>query len=152
MANAQIHANNSVKRFGGKPEDYLHLHIKMDCSKTMFPDNRHRALTHTMFWINEVMVPIYGYTIKNSDDKDISVKDICEQHVLEDYGMKFIPTVQDFFENMEFKMWMQNGRGEVPSSFQKIEAKKITKTFNLEPGSHVLDGSSSFKNNHVNLD
>jgi hypothetical protein len=76
-----------------------------------------------MFWILEVMVPLFGQTLTNSDGKLVSVKDICEQHILEDYRHKFIPTPQDFIQEMEFKQWMQNGRGTVPES-----AKKLYKT------------------------
>jgi len=125
MANAYIHAKNSARRFGGQLEDYLEIHVKMDCSKAYISDNRHRTLTHNSFWIHEVMIPIYGYTITNSDGKQISVKDICEQHILEDFGMRFIPTAQDYLENMEFKDWMQNGLSDVPSSFVKIQEKKL---------------------------
>ena len=69
MANAYIHSKSSARRFGGHPDDYLTIHIKMDCSKAYVSDNRHRALTHTNFWIHEVMIPLFGYTIKNSDEK-----------------------------------------------------------------------------------
>jgi len=123
MANAWIHSKSSARRFGGTPEDYLTLHIKMDCSKAYVADNRHRALTHTNFWIHEVMIPIFGYIIKNSEGKDVSVKDVCEQHVLEDFGMKFIPTAQDYLENMTFEDWMQNGIKGCPSSFRLIKEK-----------------------------
>ena len=123
MANAHVHSVSSARKFGGIPEDYLSIHMKMDCSKAYIADNRHRTLTHTNFWIHEVMIPIFGYTIKNSDNKEISVKDICERHILEDFGMKFIPTAQDYIENMEFKDWMQNGIKDYPSSFKKIKEK-----------------------------
>jgi len=75
------------------------------------------------FWINEVMIPIYGHTLTNSDGKIVSVKDVCEQHILEDYRHKFIPTPQDFIQEMEIKAWMQNGLS-VPSSCQKLYKKK----------------------------
>lgn len=119
-----IHAESSAKKYGGKMEDYIHLHAKMDCSKGYFPDNRHRVLTHTMFWILEVMVPLFGHTLTNSDGKLVSVKDICEQHILEDYRHKFIPTPQDFIQEMEFKGWMQNGRGTVPESAKRLYKQK----------------------------
>jgi len=123
MANAYIHSKSSARRYGGEPEDYINIHIKMDCSKAYVSDNRHRALTHTNFWIHEVMIPIFGYTITNSVGRVVSVKDICEEHILEDFGMKFIPTAQDYLENMEFQDWMQNGIKGVPSSFKKLEKK-----------------------------
>jgi hypothetical protein len=101
----------------------MDLHAKMDCSKGYFPDNRHRVLTHTMFWIQEVMIPLFGHTRTNSDGKRYSVKDVCEQHILEDYRQKFIPTPQDFIQEMDFKEWMQNGRG-VPRSCERLYKKK----------------------------
>ncbi|HSE99761.1 MAG TPA: hypothetical protein VLA48_02605 [Nitrososphaeraceae archaeon] len=123
MSAPHIHAISSAKKFGGVMEDYMSIHAKMDCSKGYFPDNRHRVLTHTMFWVKEVMIPLFGEIITNSDDKIVSVKDVCEQHILEDYRQKFIPTPQDFIENMEFKTWMQNGRG-VPSSSKLLYKQK----------------------------
>ena len=127
MANAHIHSKSSARKFGGIPEDYLTIHIKMDCSKAYFPSNVHRTLTHHSFWIHEVMIPIFGYTFKNSDGKDVCVKDICEQHILEDFGMRFIPTAQDYLENMDFKDLMQNGINDIPSSFSKLNNKKNIK-------------------------
>jgi len=123
MSAPHIHAISSAKKFGGVMEDYMNIHAKMDCSKAYFPDNRHRVLTHTMFWVKEVMIPLFGEIITNSDNKIVSVKDVCEQHILEDYRQKFIPTPQDFIENMEFKTWMQNGRG-VPSSSKLLYKQK----------------------------
>ena len=123
MANAWVHAKSSARKFGGTPEDYLNIHIKMDCSKAYVADNRHRALTHTTFWIHEVMIPIFGYVMKNSAGRDVSVKDVCEQHILEDFGMKFIPTAQDYLEHMKFEDWMQNGIKGCPSSFKLLKEK-----------------------------
>ena len=131
MANPMIHAKSSVKKFGGCIEDYLTIHEKMDCSKGYIADNRHRVLTHTMFWIKEVMVPLYGVYFTNSDGKDVSVKDICEQHILEDYRHKFIPTPQDFIQEMEFKTWMQNGK-DTPPSCKKLYKVKERREFNLK--------------------
>ena len=116
MANPLKHAKSSVKIWRGKVDDYLEIHSKLDCSKKYFPDNRHRMLTHNMFFVYEVMIPLYGEYITNSDGKKVSVKDICEYHILEDYRMKFIPTPQDWIENIQMVSWMRNGFGEVPSS------------------------------------
>lgn len=124
MSAPHIHAQSSAKKFGGIIEDYMEIHCKMDCSKAYVADNRHRVLTHTMFWVLEVMVPLYGEIITNSDGKLVSVKDICEQHILEDYRQKFIPTPQDFIENMEFKDWMQNARTGVPNSARLLYKNK----------------------------
>lgn len=68
-----------------------------------------------------------GTTIKNSEGKEISVRDIAEQHVLEDFGMKFIPSAQDYIQELEMKSWMNNGIGEGPTSFKKIEHNKTVR-------------------------
>ena len=116
MANPIKHSESSVAQWGGTIENYLSIHEKMDCSKAWLSDARHRVLTHTMFWIKEVMIPIFGSYITLENDKKISVKDICERHILEDFKMKFIPTPQDFIQEMDFKPWMQNGNGICPSA------------------------------------
>jgi len=59
------------------------------------------------------------------------VKDLCEQHILEDFGMKFIPTVSDYLGEMEYKHWMNNGKGDIPPSHKKIDARKVTRTIKL---------------------
>ena len=82
MANPIVHSKSSVRLWGGEVEDYLPLHNKMDCSKKYFSDNRHRTLTHNMFFIFEVMIPLFGEYITNSKGKIVSVKDICEYHRL----------------------------------------------------------------------
>lgn len=116
MATPLAHARSSAKRWGGKPEEYLAIHNKLDCSKKYFPDNRHRLLTHNMFFIFEVVIPLFGEYITNSDGRTVSVKDICEVHILEDYNMRYIPTAQDWLENLQMKSWMDNGLGDPPSS------------------------------------
>ena len=69
-----------------------------------------------MFFIFEAIIPIFGEYITNSSEKKVSVKDICELHILEDYRMRFIPTAQDWLENLKLIPWMQNGFGKPPSS------------------------------------
>lgn len=124
MANPLKHSISSVKRWGGEIEDYILIHKKLDCSKKYFPDNRHRMLTHNMFFIFEVIIPLFGEYIENSNGRKVSTKDICERHILEDYRMKFIPTLQDWLENLNLVSWMQNGFGELPSSVKLIYKKK----------------------------
>jgi hypothetical protein len=124
MANPIIHSESSMKKFNGTTKEdfdkFLAIHEKMDCSKAWVSDNRHRVLTHTLFWVKEVMIPIFGSYIVLSNEKKISVKDICELHILEDYKMKFIPTPQDFIQGMDFKPWMQNGINGVCPSAEKL--------------------------------
>jgi len=74
----------------------------------------------------------FGTCIKNSDGKEVSVREIAEQHVLEDFGMKYIPTAQDYIEHIEFQDWMNNGRTGCPSSYKKIEATKRVTVLKLD--------------------
>lgn len=125
MAKPYLHALSSAKKFGGVPEDYLDIHQLMDSSKGAIADNRHRALTHTSWFLSTILERIFGITIVNSDGKTVSVRDIGEQHILEDYGGKFIPTAQDFLQEIPYKAWMHNQ--DVPPSREALEkAKKQT--------------------------
>lgn len=133
MAKPWIHSESSARRYGGIPEDYLPIHNLMDSSKSALGDNRHRALTHNAWFVGYVLERVFGSTIENSDGKIVSVRDIGEQHILEDFGNKFIPTAQDYLGEMEFQDWMNNGAGGVPPSYRKIDRKEksrktITKT------------------------
>jgi hypothetical protein len=134
VANPLKHSQSSVKLWGGKVEDYLPLHNKMDSSKKYFSDNRHRALTHNMFFIFEVMIPIFGEYITNSSGKVVSVKDICEWHILEDFGKKYIPNVSDYLGEMEIKSWMANGIGAPPASQKKMKmvTERVTRVIKID--------------------
>lgn len=127
MSKPWIHSVSSARKFGGKPEDYLDIHNLMDSSKAALADNRHRALTHNAWFVGTILEKVFGVTITNSDGRVVSVRDIGEQHVLEDYGNRFIPSAQDFLQEIEYKEWMTNGKG-APPSFAKInERGAVTK-------------------------
>jgi hypothetical protein len=125
MAEPLVHSLSSVKKFGGKTEDYFAIHEKMDCSKKYCGDNRHRALTHNHFWIHEVMEVIFGKTITNSDGKVVSIYRICEQHINEDFRFKFFPNVMDYLSEMELKNWMNNAIGDIPKTKEKTMCEKV---------------------------
>ncbi len=118
-----IHAQSSAKRYGGKPEDYIEIHNLMDSSKAVMGDCRHRALTHNAWFIGTILEKVFGVTIQNSNGRTISVRDIGEQHVLEDYRGRFIPSAQDFLAQIDLKVWMVNGGGDPPPSFEKLAPK-----------------------------
>ncbi len=114
--NSVIHSQISVKKRGGKIEDYLQIHDFIDSTKELCSDNRHRIL-HTMWGIRRVIVPIFGHSIINSDNKTVNVKDLCEQdHILPDYQNRFIPTLSDFvssikksaIDNLDFDKFSQS--------------------------------------------
>lgn len=117
----QVHAESSAKKYGGKPEDYIKIHEWFDQTKAFIPDNRHRAILHSSFGIF-LCEQVFGRTILNSLGKEISVRDLGEQHCLEDFHGRFIPTPQDYLENMEYKDWM-HGNG-VPNSHNKIDVSR----------------------------
>jgi hypothetical protein len=98
-----IHAKNSAKKYGGKVEDYLPIHNKMDSSKAAHADMRHRLVFHSAFGIY-LMEDLFGSHFTNSDKAVVSVRDIAEDHVLEDLGK--IPSLSDWLGEMELKTWM----------------------------------------------
>jgi hypothetical protein len=122
-----IHAKSSAKIFGGKPSDYIEIHQLLDSSKSAIPDNRHRVLTHNSWFIGSVLERVIGVTIINSDGKEVSVREVAERHVLEDYQMKFIPTPQDFIQGMKYEDWMNNGKGKPPPSTKEIRKRRRVK-------------------------
>ena len=112
-----IHAKNSAKKFGGSYLDYLPIHNEMDSSKAALPDVRHRVIYHTSFGIY-IIEKIFGEVITNSDGKEISVRDIAEQHVMED--LRFIPTLENYLQNMQVQEWM------IRPAIREEEKKSVT--------------------------
>lgn len=98
-----IHAKLSVKKYGGVLEDYLPIHDFIDSSKISVPDVRHRAMLHSS-WGIFLAERVFGVYITNSDKKHVSVRDLAEEHVLQDLG--FIPTMEDWLNEMPIKEWM----------------------------------------------
>jgi hypothetical protein len=123
MAKPWIHAESSAKKYGGKPEDYIDIHNLLDSSKGAIADSRHRALTHNT-WFLWILEKIFGTVITNSEGRKISVREIGEQHILEDYRLRFIPSAQDFLQEIEIKEWMVSGKGQPPSSAKLYKTKK----------------------------
>lgn len=97
-----IHAENSARRFGGKPEDYLAIHDWFDQTKSHMPDMRHRAILHSSFGIF-LCEQVFGTYIAVAG-KVVQVRDIAEWHVVEDLGT--IPTIQDYLKDMPFYDWL----------------------------------------------
>jgi hypothetical protein len=128
MAKPWIHSESSAKKFGGKPEDYIEIHNLMDSSKGTIADSRHRALTHNAWFLSMILERIFGVTITNSEGHKVSVRDIGEQHILEDFGGRFIPSAQDYLQEIELQDWMMNGAGAPPSSakLSRRDAERTT--------------------------
>jgi hypothetical protein len=100
-----LHARISVNKFGGKIEDYIEIHNWFDSTKAHIADSRHRLILHNSFGIflceqvfGQLVVKNDGSIIKmpyiiNSNGGQISVRDIAEQHVVDDLGR--IPTLAE---------------------------------------------------------
>jgi hypothetical protein len=103
MAKALVHARASVDRFGGRPEDYLAIHEKMDSAKMAHAEVTARSVFHSAFGIF-LIEELFGRTLVNADGNEVFVRDVAEQHVLEDLG--FIPSLSDWLSEMPSKPWM----------------------------------------------
>lgn len=121
MSKPIYHAESSVRKHGGKMEDYLPIHDFMDTSKGAMPDNRHRALTHNSWFISNVIEKVFGFYITLENGKKVSTRQIAEEHVLEDFGGQFIPTAQDYLQEIEIKPWMNSGMSGKPDSAKKLK-------------------------------
>lgn len=109
MANPKIHAQSSVKRWGGKVEDYFAIHELLDSPKATMNNNTSRMLTHNTWFCYTIIPKIFGYNIVNSDGRSVDTIDIAMLHISEDFRGKFIPTVQDYLQHMQVQPWMNNG-------------------------------------------
>jgi hypothetical protein len=115
------HAVNSVKRYGGRPEDYLPIHDWFDSTKAAWADVRHRAILHNTFGIF-LAEQLFGHHIINSDGKLVQVRDVAEDHVAEDFGGK-IPTIEQFLKGLTLEPWMA-GRGQKQFQDRDIRLSK----------------------------
>ena len=125
MANPLIHSKSSVKRWGGKVEDYLPIHELIDSPKATMNNNSARLLTHNTWFAYTIIPKIFGYNIINSEGKSVDSVDIAMLHIAEDFRMKFVPTPQDYLKHLEVQAWMSNGVKDINNP----EATKIAEEF-----------------------
>ena len=114
-----IHARSSVRKYGGKAEDYLPIHQFMDSSKASLGDVRHRAILHSTFGCFLVESQ-FGVEMNNSDGKPFSPRDVAEDHCIEDLG--FIPTMEQWLGNMKIQKWMGGPANKNEKSKRKMIA------------------------------
>ena len=101
--NPYFHAVSSVKRWGGKVEDYLPLHQFLDQSKSYIADVRHRALRHHAEG-TFLLERLFGPVLSISNGRIVPTRAVGERHIQEDLG--FIPSVQDWLANLKLQPWM----------------------------------------------
>jgi len=107
MAKAFRHAERSVARFGGVVDDYLPIHEKMDQSKMSHAEVTHRAVFHSSYGIY-LIEDLFGRTLVNADGNTVCVRDVAEQHVLDDLG--FIPSLDAWLQLIPVQPWMMGVR------------------------------------------
>jgi hypothetical protein len=103
MAHPLFHARSSARKHGGKPADYIAIHNWFDESKSYMCDVRHRALRHHSEGIF-LCEKLFGVSITNSDGREVPVRFIGEQHVVEDLGR--IPSLSEWLSELPIKAWM----------------------------------------------
>jgi hypothetical protein len=103
MVKPHDHCRLSVKKWGGKIEDYLPIHDMMDSTKIAHGTMKHRVVFHSTFGCF-LIEKLFGHTITNSDDRVVHVRDIAESHIIQDHG--FIPSLDDWCKTMTLEPWM----------------------------------------------
>ena len=107
MAHPNIHATSSVRKWGGKPEDYLHIHEWFDETKAWLGNSFHRMFRHHSEGIFNCEEK-FGKSFKNSDGKTVYTRYVGEQHIKEDC-FNYIPTAKDWIDALQAEkkpMWM----------------------------------------------
>lgn len=103
MAHPYHHAESSVRKWGGTPDDYLPIHHWFDETKAHHADFRHRALRHHAEGIF-LCERVFGTTLTLSTGKVIPTRWVGEQHVKEDLGR--IPAATEWLQNIAPQPWM----------------------------------------------
>ena len=119
MAHSYHHAVSSARRFGGIPADYQSVHDWIDGSKQIIADFRHRALRHHAEGCFAAEA-LFGMTLTNTAGREIPVRLIAEQHILEDLGR--IPSFADWVRNIRPEPWM--GRVGMKLDSINVDAKE----------------------------
>jgi hypothetical protein len=109
-----LHAKISARRFGGEPDEYIEIHDWFDQTKAHIPDARHRMILHNSFGIylceQQFGEIVHGHRmpyITLRSGKQVSVRDIAEQHVIDDLGS--IPTLSEVFQDVAIPMEIRGG-------------------------------------------
>jgi hypothetical protein len=96
MAHPYQHSKSSVKKFGGIPENYHHIHEWFDTTKSWVGHSMHRMFRHHSEGIFECE-KVFGVSFVNSDGKTVYTRYVGEQHVKEDCN-NYIPTAKEWVD------------------------------------------------------
>lgn len=119
--NSWFHAQSAARKWGGKPEDYIDIEEFIDSSKKIIGDVRHRSMFHHTqgVWLAQ---QIFGRTITVGEHKQIPVRLIAEQHIIEDLG--WLPSPKDYIDKMALAPWM-GGKRERTESLSVLGLKEV---------------------------
>lgn len=105
MAHPYEHAKSSSKKWGGNPEEYMHIHEWFDATKSWVGHSVHRMFRHHSEGIFECE-KVFGVSFVNSVGKRVYTRYVGEQHVKEDCFGK-IPSAKEWIDNFNSpKEWM----------------------------------------------
>ena len=82
MAHPNLHAKSSAKKYGGEPNEYIHIHEWFDETKAWMGNSMHRLFRHHSEGIFECEQK-FGPSFINSDNKIVYTRYVAEQHVKE---------------------------------------------------------------------
>ncbi len=135
-----LHARGSVSRWGGRPEDYLPIHDFIDQTKMAMPDMRHRAVLHNAFGCF-LVERVFGHTLKNSDGREVSTRDVAENHVIEDLG--FLPSLEDWLDELPMSTW-HGGIHRLPKDERPPTPAEERAVTRARVRTHILDNVDNF--------
>ena len=118
-----VHSLSSVKKFGGKIEDYIKIHQWLDETKAWIPNFKHRAFRHHAEGIFEAE-RIFGTHFENSDGNIVYTRYIAELHVKEDCNGR-IPNAKEWIEAMVlgvYPKWMLKVQENLVNDNGKIQS------------------------------
>lgn len=132
-----IHAELSVRKYGGKLQDYIPIHDFFDQTKAHHADMRHRMILHNA-WGIFMCEKQFGTFITNSDGNHVQVRDIGEDHVLQDLGR--IPSLSECIQQVPLT---NIGFFSRPNEVKKSSLEELLKrTQNSPEARRVIDGGS----------
>jgi len=108
------HSKSSVKRFGGKIEDYLPIHQYLDDTKSWVGHSIHRMFRHHSEGIFELET-VFGKSFINSEGKEVYTRYVGEWHVKEDCN-NYIPSAKEWIDCIT--------SGKVPHWVRKTKKEK----------------------------
>lgn len=104
----------SVRHFGGDPEDYRELHEFLDAIMTEVEGAW--GITHSTFGLG-LAETWFGYVI---GPRCVPTRTVAEKHILAEY--RTIPSAQDWLSALPIQPWMYNQASQLSMELQNAES------------------------------